>query len=420
MNASLDDYRSVVGPEVVDELLHLAERVRHRRLQHINSTAVGGGVAELLTRMVPLFRELGIATSWDVIKGNDAFFAVTKAFHNALHGSQETITAEMLDVFRETTNMNLYDLGVAGDFVVVHDPQPAGLIARKKDIGGHWLWRCHIDVSAPDPAAWGFLKPFVEQYDASVFSMPEFSQELSIPQFMVAPSIDPLSDKNRDIPHDQVTSVLEKYGLDPERPIITQISRFDRLKDPVGVIQAYRLVKRRYETCQLVLAGGGATDDPEGEQVLQEVREAANDDPDIHVLLLPPFSDLEINALVRGSTIIMQKSIKEGFGLTVTEALWKRRPVIGGSVGGIKQQLLNGVTGFLVHSPEGAANRAVELLGNESLRQTIATNGHEHVRENFLTTRHVRDYLLMMLAMAHPDTDIALLTTATDDLRPAT
>lgn len=420
MNASLDDYRRVVGPAVVDELLHLAERVSHRRLQHINSTAVGGGVAELLTRMVPLFRELGIATSWDVIKGNDAFFAVTKAFHNALHGSQETITPEMFDVYRETTNMNLYDLGYAGDFVVVHDPQPAGLIARKKDIGGHWLWRCHIDVSAPDPAAWGFLKPFVERYDASVFSMPEFSQELPIPQFMVAPSIDPLSDKNRDIPHDQVTSVLERYGLDPERPIITQISRFDRLKDPVGVIQAYRLVKRHHETCQLVLAGGGATDDPEGKQVLREVREAADDDPDIHVLLLPPFSDLEINALVRGSTIIMQKSIKEGFGLTVTEALWKRRPVIGGSVGGIKQQLLNGVTGFLVHSPEGAANRAVELLGNESLRQTIATNGHEYVRENFLTTRNVRDYLLIMLAMEYPDTDIALLTTGTDDLRPAT
>ena len=420
MNASLDDYRSVVGSEVVDELLRLAERVSHRRLQHVNSTAVGGGVAEILTRVVPLFRELGIETSWDVIKGNDAFFAVTKAFHNALHGSQETITPEMFEVYRETTRMNLYDLGYAGDFVVVHDPQPAGLIARKRDVGGHWLWRCHIDVSAPDPAVWEFLKPFVEQYDASVFSMPEFSQELSIPQFMVAPSIDPLSDKNRNIPHGQVTSVLEKYGLDPERPIITQISRFDRLKDPLGVIQSYRLVKRRYSSCQLVLAGGGATDDPEGEQVLQEVRDAAADDPDIHILLLPPFSDLEINALVRGSTIIMQKSLKEGFGLTVTEALWKRRPVIGGSVGGIKLQLLNGVTGFLVHSPEGAANRAVELLGDESLRQTIATNGHEHVRENFLTTRNVRDYLLMMLAVEHPDTDIALLTTGTDDLRPAT
>ena len=411
MTTSLNSYRGVVGPEVVNELVQLAGRVQHRRMQHVNSTAVGGGVAELLTRMVPLFRELGIETTWDVIKGNEAFFAVTKAFHNALHGARETITEEMLDVYRETTDMNLNDLGPMGDFVVIHDPQPAGLIARKQESGGHWLWRCHIDVSTPDPAVWDFLRSHVEQYDGSIFSMPEFSQKLPIPQFMVPPSIDPLSDKNREMTDDEITAVLQKYGLDPERPIITQISRFDRLKDPVGVIQAYRLVRRRYD-CQLLLAGGGATDDPEGEQVLRKVREAANDDPDVHVLLLPPFSDLEINALVRGSTIIMQKSLKEGFGLTVTEALWKRRPVIGGSVGGIKLQLLNGVTGFLVHSPEGAANRAIELLGDKSLRQTIGSNGHQHVRENFLTTRHVRDYLLLMLAMEHRDTDITLLTAA--------
>ena len=409
MTTSLDSYRGVVGSEVVDELVQLAGHVQHRRLQHVNSTAVGGGIAELLTRIVPLFRELGIETSWDVIEGNEAFFAVTKAFHNALHGAQETITEEMLDVYRATQEMNLRDLGQMGDFVVIHDPQPVGLIARKKESGGHWLWRCHIDVSTPDPAVWNFLRPYVEQYDGSIFSMPEFSQELPIPQFMVPPSIDPLSDKNRELTEDEITAVVEKHGLDPERAILTQISRFDRLKDPVGVIQAYRLVKRRYD-CQLLLAGGGASDDPEGEQVLQEVREAANDDPDVHVLLLPPFSDLEINALVRGSTIIMQKSLKEGFGLTVTEALWKGRPVIGGSVGGIKLQLLNGVTGFLVHSPEGAANRAIELLGDESLRQTIGANGHQHVRRNFLTTRHVRDYLLLMLAMEHRDTDITLLT----------
>ena len=409
MPTFLDSYRGVVGSEVVDELVQLAGRVQHRRLQHVNSTAVGGGVAELLTRMVPLFRELGIETSWDVIEGNEAFFAVTKAFHNALHGAQETITEEMLDVYRATQEMNLRDLGQMGDFVVIHDPQPAGLIARKKESGGNWVWRCHIDVSTPDPAVWNFLRPYVEQYDGSIYSMPEFSQELPIPQFMVPPSIDPLSDKNRELTEDEITAVVQKYGLDPERAILTQISRFDRLKDPVGVIQAYRLVKRRYD-CQLLLAGGGASDDPEGEQVLQEVREAANDDPDVHVLLLPPFSDLDINALVRGSTIIMQKSLKEGFGLTVTEALWKGRPVIGGSVGGIKLQLLNGVTGFLVHSPEGAANRAIELLGDESLRKTIGANGHQHVRQNFLTTRHVRDYLLLMLAMEHRDTDITLLT----------
>ena len=410
MTATLEDYRRVAGSAAIDELVLLADRVRHRRLQHINSTSVGGGVAELLTRLVPLFRDLGIETTWDVMKGDQAFFDVTKSFHNALHGGTEVITQEMFDVYRQTTDMNLHDLGNDGDFVVVHDPQPAALIAKKQGTGGHWLWRCHIDLATPDPTVWGFLKPFVDQYDASIFSMPAFAQKLAIPQFMVPPSIDPLADKNRDLPESEVTAVLEKHGIDPDRPVITQISRFDRLKDPLGVIRAYRLVKRRYD-CQLVLAGGGASDDPEGEKVLQEVRDAAQDDPDIHVLLLRPFADLEINALVRGSTVVMQKSLREGFGLTVTEALWKRKPVVGGAVGGIKLQILNGVTGFLVHSPEGAANRVIELLGDEQLRLSIGKNGHQHVRENFLTTRHVRDYLLMMLAMEHREHDITLMTT---------
>jgi len=409
MSDHLEDYRPIVGSQVIDELLLLADRVRHRRLQHINSTSVGGGVAEILTRMVPLLRDLGIETTWDVIKGNQAFFAVTKAFHNALHGGEEHITEEMFQVFRDTTEMNLADLNTYGDVVIVHDPQPAGLIARKRDVGGRWIWRCHIDVSTPDPQVWGFLQDHVAQYDASIFSMPDFAQQLAIPQYMVPPSIDPLGDKNRDIPDAEVRAVLERYGLDPKRPILTQISRFDRLKDPLGVMQAYRLVRRRHD-CQLLLAGGGATDDPEGEEVLREVREAAGDDPDIHILELPPFSDLDINALVRGSTVVMQKSLKEGFGLTVTEALWKRKPVIGGAVGGIRSQLLNGVTGFLVHSPEGAANRAVELLGNPNLRDVLGDAGHDHVKENFLTTRHIRDYLLLMLAMERGDTDLSVLT----------
>jgi trehalose synthase len=409
MSDHLEDYRPIVGSQVIDELLLLADRVRHLRLQHINSTSVGGGVAEILTRMVPLLRDLGIDTTWDVIKGNQAFFAVTKAFHNALHGGKEHLTEEMFQVFRDTTEMNLADLNTYGDVVIVHDPQPAGLIARKRDVGGRWIWRCHIDVSTPDPRVWGFLQDHVAQYDASIFSMPDFAQQLAIPQYMVPPSIDPLGDKNRDIPDADVRAVVERYGMDPGRPILTQISRFDRLKDPLGVMQAYRLVRRRHD-CQLLLAGGGATDDPEGEEVLREVREAAGDDPDIHILELPPFSDLDINALVRGSTVVMQKSLKEGFGLTVTEALWKRKPVIGGAVGGIRSQLLNGVTGFLVHSPEGAANRAVELLGNPKLRDALGDAGHDHVKENFLTTRHIRDYLLLMLALEHGDTDLSVLT----------
>lgn len=408
MAATLQDYREIVGPGVIGELRALAERLRGRAMQHINSTAVGGGVAEILTRMIPILRELGIDARWDVIKGDQAFFNVTKAFHNALHGAPEEISVEMLEVFRANTEMNLRETNLSGDVIFIHDPQPAGLILRKPEIGRRWVWRCHIDVSTPQANVWGFLREYVERYDAAIFSMPDFAQQLPIPQFRVAPSIDPLSDKNKPLSREFIDKVLEKYGIDRRRPLLTQISRFDRLKDPLGVVAAYRLVKKRHN-CQLVLAGGGATDDPEGEQVLREVQEAAGGDRDIHVLLLPPFSDLEINALVRASTIVLQKSIREGFGLTVTEALWKRKPVIGGAVGGIKLQIINGVTGFLVHSAEGAAHRIGELLRDGRLRERMAENGFQHVRQNFLVTRQVKDYLLTMLALDHPDESVVYL-----------
>lgn len=409
MTASLLDYQDIVGPEEIDELRALADRVGGRRMQHINSTPVGGGVAEILTRLVPLLRELGIEATWDVIKGDQAFFNVTKTFHNALHGKPEKITDEMFEIFRANTEMNLREVQFTGDVILIHDPQPAGLILRKQEIGRGWLWRCHIDVSSPEPRVWDFLRPYIEMYDAAIFSMPDFAQQLPIPQFRIAPSIDPLSDKNKPLDQCCIDKVLEKYQIDPGRPLLTQISRFDRLKDPLGVIAAYRLVKKRHN-CQLLLAGGGAADDPEGEQVLQEVRERAAEDPDIHVLLLPPFSDLEINALVRGSTIVIQKSIREGFGLTVSEALWKRKPVIGGAVGGIKLQLIDGVTGYLVHSPEGAANRIAQLLRDRRLRERMGENGYEHVRHNFLVTRHVKDYLLTMLALEHPGESVVNLS----------
>ncbi len=408
MSIILQDYEPIVGSEVIDELRVVAERVEHPRLQNINSTAVGGGVAEILARIVPLLRELGVDARWDVIKGDPEFFGVSKAFHNALHGRREEITDEMFDIFRANTEANLRAMDIAAEVIIVHDPQPAGLILKKPAAGGRWLWRCHIDISAPDERVWNYLKHFVELYDGSIFSMPEFAQQLTIPQFMVAPSIDPLSDKNKDLEGGLITRVLERFEIDPERPIITQISRFDRLKDPLGVISAYKLVKRHFD-CQLVLAGGGATDDPEGADVLREVQERAADDADIHVLLLPPFSDLDINALVRGSTIVMQKSIKEGFGLTVSEALWKRKPVIGAAVGGIKLQVIPGVTGFLVRSPEGAANRAAQLLGDRKLREFMGGNGYQHVKQNFLMTRHVKDALLLMLALEHPNEDVVFL-----------
>ena len=238
--------------------------------------------------------------------------------------------------------------------------------------------------------------------------MPAFAQRLSVPQYMVAPSIDPVSRKNRDLDRGTIDAVLSRYQIDPGRPILTQISRFDRLKDPLGVIAAYRLVRRRHD-CQLVLAGGGASDDPEGEAVLQEVVEAAGSDPDIHVLRLPDAADLTINALVRASTLVFQKSIREGFGLTVTEAMWKRKPVIGGAVGGIRIQILDGITGYLVHSPEGAAIRALQLLADPALCAAMGARGHAHVKQNFLVTRHVKDYLLLMVALDHLDEHIVSL-----------
>jgi trehalose synthase len=408
MSTLLEAYGHVVGSEEVDELRVLADRLRGRRFQNINSTAVGGGVAEILTRLVPLLRELGVDARWDVMRGDDAFFNVTKAFHNALHGSREVISPGMLDAYRATTEMNLRQIDFSGDVILIHDPQPAALVSRRHEVGRRWVWRCHIDVSNPDPPAWDFLRPYVEQYDAAVFSMPDFAQQLPIPQYMVAPSIDPLSDKNKDLDEPVIEAVFENHGIDRRRPTLTQISRFDRLKDPLGVIAAYRMVKRRRD-CQLVLAGGSATDDPEGAVVLNEVREAAAHDPDIHVLLLPPFSDLEINALVRGSTVVFQKSIKEGFGLTVSEALWKGKPVIGSAVGGIKRQVVDGITGFLVHSPEGAGNRAAELLSDPELCTRLGENGREHVKQNFLVTRHVKDYLLLMIALDHPGEHVVLL-----------
>ncbi|HOL71454.1 MAG TPA: glycosyltransferase [Bryobacteraceae bacterium] len=408
MAVTLEDYAGVIGHAVVDEIRALAQRVRGRRFKNINSTAVGGGVAELLTRIVPLLADLGIDATWDVIKGNQAFFEVTKAFHNALQGKPETITDAMLETYLETTETNLRSMNLDADVILIHDPQPAGLIQARGNDHRRWVWRCHVDISNPQRKVWDFLQPFVERYDGAIFSMPDFARQLSIPQYMVPPSIDPLSDKNRELDEEEIRCTLERFGIDPRRPILTQISRFDRFKDPLGVIAAYRMVRKRFD-CQLVLAGGGATDDPEGEEVLQQVREEAAGDPDIHVLELPPFSDLAINALVRGSTIVFQKSIREGFGLTVSEALWKRKPVIGGAVGGIKLQVINGVTGYLVHSPEGAAYRALELLGNPELRRVMGENGYQHVKQNFLVTRHVEDAVLLLLALDHPDEDIVRL-----------
>jgi trehalose synthase len=395
---TLEEYALIVGQNVIDELKLLAEKLRGKTIQNINSTAVGGGVAEILNRMLPLLRELGVDATWDVIKGGESFFQVTKKFHNALHGRPEKITPEMFDIFMETSKTNIDALNTDRDIIFVHDPQPIALIRKKPKLNNKWIWRCHIDVSHPDPQVWRFLKKFVFSYNACVFSAPAFSQKLPIRQFLIAPSIDPLSDKNKGLPQGTIEAVLEKYGIIRDKPIITQISRFDYLKDPVGVIEAFLKV-RKYNECQLILAGGTASDDPESDQVLEEARQKADNHPDIHILAIPSGSDIEVNALQRASTIIVQKSLKEGFGLTVSEALWKARPVVASAVGGIPLQISHKYSGLLCHSTEGAAFAIKQLLNSPEYAKKLGENGREHIKHNFLLTRHLRDYLLVFLSL---------------------
>jgi trehalose synthase len=396
----LEAYRDVVPSSALDELYCLADALRGRTLQHINSTRSGGGVAELLSRLVPLTEALGVHTHWDVISGDSMFFEVTKAFHNALQGSDQELSHEDFEIYLHCLQDNAKRLRLSGDVVMVHDPQPAYLPEYCRRDGARAVWRCHIDVSRPNERVWRFLRRAISRYHAAVFHVPQFAQDLPIPQLIIAPSIDPLSDKNRELSEAEITAVTDRFGIDRKRPIVLQVSRFDRFKDPLGVIAAYRLVRQTFD-CQLVLAGGSATDDPEGAQVVAEVREAAGTEADIFILELPPDSHLEINALQRAATVILQKSTREGFGLTVSEGLWKGKPVIGGAVGGIPAQILHGVNGFLVHSPEGAAFRLRYLLTHPRAAERMGAKGREHVRRNFLITRHVRDYLLMMLTCLH-------------------
>lgn len=390
----LDDYQAIIGPAHVDALRFLAQGLKGRTMKMVNSTAMGGGVAEMLNRLVPLLSELEVPTHWDVITGGDDFFEVTKAFHNALHGSDYQLTKSAQEIFLMYNEQNLRRMQFDEELVVIHDPQPAALIRAKANSKAKWVWRCHIDLSNPHAQVWEFLRPFIEQYDAAIFSSQSFARQLPIPQYLFYPCIDPLSEKNKELDDSFVQKVCDDFRIDRSRPIVTQVSRFDRLKDPVGVVQAYKLAKK-YVDCQLVLAGGGAKDDPEGAVVLQEVKEAAGNDPDIILLDLPPWCALEINALQRASTLVIQKSLREGFGLTVTEALWKGKPTIGGAVGGIPNQIIHKLTGVLVHSVEGCAFQIRYLLTHPEFASRIGANGREHVKENFLMTTNVKRWLLL-------------------------
>jgi trehalose synthase len=394
----LDDYGALLGQGEIDELRVLAKPLRGRSIEMINSTAVGGGVAEILNRLLPLAEELELNMRWEVMTGGDDFYGVTKAFHNALHGAPYHADPKDFEIFLACNERNRARLPLDAEFMIIHDPQPAALIDGRKKNGNHWAWRCHIDLSHPHRGVWDFLDKFVARYDAAMFSSPEFSRSLPIPQYLFYPAIDPLSEKNRELEGGLVARMLAQYQIDPLRPILTQISRFDRLKDPVGVIRAYRIVKRYFD-CQLVLAGGSASDDPEGAVVLKEVQQEANGEADIHIIELPAWAPLEVNALQRASTIVIQKSLREGFGLTVSEALWKKKPVVASAVGGIPVQIIHKHTGLLAHSVEGTAYQIRFLLSHPEIAARLGEHGHEHVKENFLITEKLKRYMTLLLAM---------------------
>ncbi|MBI4494064.1 MAG: glycosyltransferase [Chloroflexi bacterium] len=406
---TIEPYRPIVGDAPLAEIRALAEPLRGKRVLHVNATAFGGGVAELLGAVVPLMRDAGLQAEWRVIQGADEFFTVTKAMHNSLQGMALPWHSEMFELWRRYNALNAQLFGdQAYDFVVVHDPQPAGVLAELARLRGarppgKWLWRCHIDLTAALPEVWAFLRPYVEQYDAAIFTLAEYvKQDLRVPLVaIVPPAIDPLSTKNMDLSAETVAQVLARYGIDASRPIITQVSRFDPWKDPLGVIDAYRLVKRVVPEVQLLLVASMASDDPEGWSYYERAAHRAGGDRDIHLLTnLEGVGNTEVNVFQRCSQVVIQKSIREGFGLVVSEGLWKGRPVVGGNTGGIPLQVLDGTTGFLVRTVEACAEKTLSLLQHPDEADRMGAAGREHVRQHFLITRLLRDWLRVFNQLA--------------------
>ncbi len=393
MIRELEQYRVVAPKGTIDFLQRLSDLVQGKRFLHINTVRYGGGMAEILRRLVPVMKAMGVEARWEVIAGTQEFSDVTRRIADGLQGRPETITDDMYQIYLDVSARNAKALDLAADLVFVHDPQPAALVDYRK--GGKWVWRCHLDAGQPHRPVWTQFRRHVLKYDAAVFSLPEFAQRLPIPKFLIYPSIDPLTEKNRELTRAEIGEVLDRFGIAKRRPMLLQVARFDRFKDQLGAIRAYRMAKKHHD-CQLVFAGGGVLHDPEGEAVLAEVQEAAGNDPDIHILQLPPEADREINALQRAASIVIQKASKEGFGVAVSEAMWKGKPVIGGTAGGVSAQIVDEATGFIVHSVEGAAFRIRYLLTNPSVMTRMGAMAKEHVRRNFLITRHLSDYLTML------------------------
>jgi trehalose synthase len=400
----LNDYRPIVGDEVIKEIVHLADTLKDAHVLHINATAFGGGVAEILMTLVPLMRDVGLDAEWQVIEGSDEFFNVTKASHNGLQGMDIPFEDEMKETWRQYNEHNANLLEGEYDFIVVHDPQPAGMLHYHGRAGGkNWIWRCHIDTSHPNLIYWDFYAPYIDIYEAAVFTMKQYVgpgvkfDHLAI----IPPTIDPLSPKNAPIPLEQARQVVSGFGIDVSRTLITQVSRFDPWKDPLGVIDAYQLVKAEVPEVQLALVGSMASDDPEGWYYLDKTSRRAGEDDDIYILHnFHGVGGYEVGCFQTASDVVIQKSTREGFGLVVTEGLWKGKPVIGGNVGGIPLQVIDGETGFLVDTVESCATKTLHLLQNPEEAQTMGIAAREHVRKNFLITRHLKDYLSLFNAMA--------------------
>jgi len=411
----LGDYASIAARGLMDEIRALAEPLAGKRVLHLSATAFGGGVAEILYTLVPLMRDAGLEAEWQVIYGQDEFFDVTKTIHNALQGDPTGLTEEQQEIFRRYNAMNAEALEGEYDFVIVHDPQPAGMIEHARDHAGHWIWRCHIDLSTPNRQVLDFLLPSLCLHDAAIFHRQEYvpAAEALPPAWIWPPAIDPLAPKNMALSAEDAAYIVDQFGIDVSRPLITQVSRFDPWKDPLGVIEAWRIVRESHPEVQLALVGSMAHDDPEGWEYYNRTVEAAGGDPDIFILSnLNNVGSVEVNAFQVHSAAVLQKSIREGFGLTVTESLWKGRPTVAGRVGGIVAQIQDRETGYLVDSAEECAEATLAILEDPVEARAMALRGKEFVRRNFLTPRLLRDWLALFNELAGNGEAVSELVTA--------
>jgi trehalose synthase len=401
-STQVDNFRPLVGDAMIDELQELARDLREVRICHINATPFGGGVAELLSRQIPILESMGTKVDWRIIHGDQEFFSITKAFHNAIQGKPLQLTDKMKDEYNYHNKQSASLLESDYDVFFVHDPQPAALLDFKGKKEEKWIWRCHVDSSEPNREVWSFLKPYIEDYDATIFTMEEFvPPDLNVNLIeMIHPAIDPFSSKNMELPSDIYRNAVANCGIDMRRPLLVQVSRFDPWKDPLGVIQTYRLVKNEMPEVQLALVGALAGDDPEGYQILSQINEVSAKDQDIYVFTnLAGVGNMEVNAFQRAAQVVIQKSIKEGFGLVISEALWKGTPVVAGKVGGIPMQIPDEMQGYLVSDIEDCARMVLSLLGDEALRKDFGVKGRERVQEKFLTPRLIRDELRLIRSL---------------------